>query len=415
MLKRNYYHTKFELYSDIRTIKILNGIRGAGKSSIFMKIIDDLKEKRLADDLHIIYINFENFENDKLRNIEKLETYIRKKIIDKKTHHLFLDEVHCVPEIRAFIKFLHREFENLNIFICNSNSYLSYENQNSDFLPCLQRFYITPFSYTEACSFLNTDPKNNNMLLNYLKYGGFPARFQYKKSSEVKKYLYSILDSIFLRDIVMRLGVVDFNILFFILKILIKHLGKDFSILKLTEELAENDIKIPEDKLYTCLDCLCRALIVQPANGYNVVTENKTYGTFRYYLGDLGLAFLFGYDIQNNMDAILKNLVWLELKRRGYDIYTGINDECKFDFVAIRNEKTIYLQVVHRLEDGNTVNQEIAKLCGFDFNGQRYLLSLDRTNYSKKGVIHKNIIDFILEENSDIESLNEPFRWTSVE
>ena len=115
------------------------------------------------------------------------------------------------------------------------------------------------------------------------------------------------------------------------------------------------------------------------------------------------------------MDAILKNLIWLELKRRGYEVYTGINGDKTFDFVAIRHGKYMYIQVLHLIEDGNTANLEIEKLSNFDFNGKRYILSLDDCDYSRKGVIHKNIIDFILEGEDDIQSPDEPETWIAVE
>lgn len=415
MLNRDYYISKLEESYENKLIKILVGPRGAGKSTIFSQLMTNLKLNSLADDFHIIYINFDFIENEKFRDKEVLDAYIRKKIIDKKMYYIFLDEIHYVEQFESLLLALNCDLLNTNIFISSSTSRLLSEDLSSSMLNKYSSLFVTPFSYSEACSLLNSDPKNKNMLLNYLKYGSFPNRFECKKTSEVKKFLYSLLDSIYLRDVVIRLGITDIEDMIHVLKYIVKYLGKNVSLLKLLAEIVEQDKVMPEYRFYNALDCLCKALLIRGAKGYNVQIGKCLHDSYRYYLTDLGISFLYNFDFQNNLDSILKNWVWIELKRRNYQLYTGVNGEKFFDFVAIKNRRIMYIQVVSELQDGNSINMEIEKLEGFDDTNPRYLLSLDTSNYSRRGVIHKNIVNFILEDLDKIETEDSLPNWICVE
>lgn len=415
MLNRDFYTSIIKNYYGNSLIKVLVGMRGSGKTTIFFQLMEDLKNDDMADESHIIYINYEYLENEKLKYSDKLLSYIKKKIVDENRYYIFLDEIHNIPNFEQVLYDVFNKYINVELFVSCSNTRCLRKNLNSSLSYCYKIFYLTPFSYTETCNFLKTDPKNKNMLLNYLKYGGLPARLQCKKSSEVKKYLYTLLDSIYLKDIVIHLGVSDISNIITILKYVIKYIGTAFSLEQIKEDLIKNNEEITDEKLYTDFECLQNALIIEGANTYNVQTDTICYGVPRYYLSDLGIAFIYGLDIPNNMDALIKNMLWIELKRRGYDVYTGLNCGKHFDFVAIRNGKYMYFQAVYELFDGNTINKEIEKMGNFDFNGQRYLISLDRDNFSRKGVIHKNLIDFILEEDSDKPNKDELSTWVAVE
>lgn len=400
---------------DNNLIKILVGPRGSGKTTIFTQFINNLKINKFADDFHIININFDFLENAKLKDKNKLDSFLRKKITDNKMYYIFLDEIHCVDYFEEMLIEFNYAFLNVNIFISSSNSRLLTEDLNSSMIGKFRKYFVTPLSYSETCDLLNTEPQNKNMLLNFLKYGSFPSRFECKKTSEVKLLLYSLLDSIYLRDVVLRLGLKDIDDMSQVLKYVVKYLGKDVTLFDLQNEIVEQDEIMPEYRFFNAIDSLCRALIIRASNDYDVVNEDFLRGTHRYYLCDLGIAFLYNFDFQNNLDAILKNWMWIELKRRNYKIYTGINGKKTFDFVAIKNGKKMYIQVIDELKDGNSVNIEVDKLEGFEEPSQRYLLSLDKTNYSRKGVLHKNIVDFVLKDLDKIDADDSLPNWVCVE
>lgn len=412
MFKReNYLSLMRELY-DTKMVKILVGIRGSGKSTLISQMIDELKDFG-NDDSHIFQINFEFLENYKIKSPEKLNSFIRKRVTSKEPYYFFFDEISLIPQFESVLYSILEDFNNISIFISASNSRCLKEDLNSVFKNICHIFFITPFTYAETCKFLNTDPKNKTMLLNYLKYGGLPGRLLFKKSSEVKRFLYSNLDSIYLRDIITRLGVNEMDDLNCVMRYMIKHLGEDFSLYNLADDLIENEEDITENRFITAHDALCKSLVISGARAYNVHTNKVSYTTPRYYLNDLGFGFLYGLDVANNMDAVLKNLVYIELKNRGYEVYTGINFDKKIDFVAIRYHKIMYLQVAYMLEDGNTINNEIEKLSNFDFNGKRYLITMNTNDLSRKGIIHKYLIDFL--EEIDLESEDEMQAWHGVE
>lgn len=404
MLNRDYYIEKLEYYADDPRIKTIVGVRGAGKTSIFQQTIKRLKETSKADNEHIIYINFEYLEFEILRDNVKLKEYILKKINTKERYYIFLDEIQYVPNFEVLLKYFWLNESTLSFYISSSNSRVL-RSDLSDELKCkCICFFITPFAFSETCEILHTDIKDKAMLLNYLKYGGFPGRFRFKKSLEVKDYLYSVLDSCYLRDIVMRLGVNEIQDLNYVVRYVTKYLGQKFAPYLVKVE-AENEYDMPQHIFENCLDSLCKSLVVQESYGYNVHNNRILYGTFRYYIADFGFAFINGFDLKENMDGALKNLVWLELKRKGYEIYTGIKvDENEtIDMVAIYKKRIMYIQVVHLFEDGNAVNQQIAKFDGFEALGPKYILSLDKRTFARNGIVHRNIIDFLLDKSIDIE------------
>lgn len=415
MKRRELYFSILEPTFDMPYIKFLVGPRCCGKTRIFLDIIEHLKTNRNVADDHIIYINFEYVENTKLRDIDSLESYIRTRIKDDNVHYIFFDEIYLVDNYERLLNKLWLSMGNLSVFLACSNSRSLKENLNSLSILQFAFFYITPFGYKEACEALNAHPHDKNMLFNYLKYGGLPERFKFRRSSEVKKYLYSALDSIFLRDVVMRLGTKNVADMFTILKYLIKHFGTDFSAEALKKEVLAAEPNLSISDFTMALDALEKSLLITAIGGYSVQANVPLLGLPRYYLSDLSLTFLFGFDFRNNMDQFLKNLVWIELKRRGYDVYQGYNGSKCFDFVAKRGNKIFYMQVVEYLEDGSTINKEIEKFANIEHLNKKYLLSLDRENYSRKGVIHRNIIDFLMDDISDIEDKGRPYGWVAIE
>ena len=287
MLNREFYVEKLEYYADDSRIKVLVGVRGAGKTSIFQQFIKRLKENQKSDNEHIIYINFEYLEFEVLRDNDKLKEYIFKKVKDKEQYFIFLDEIQYVPHFEIVLKYFWLNESKLSFYISSSNT-RTLRSDLSDELKCkCICFNVTPFAFSETCELLNTDIKDKAMLLNYLKYGGFPGRFRFKKSLEVKDYLYSVLDTCYLRDIVMRLGIREIQDLNYVLRFVIKYLGKRFAPYLVREEASE-EYTMEQHVFEDCLDGLCKALVVQESYGYSVHNNKILNGTFRYYISDFG-------------------------------------------------------------------------------------------------------------------------------
>lgn len=402
MLNRDYFINKLDYFTNDWKIKSLIGIRGSGKTFIIQQLMKKLVESEKADNEHIIYINFEYLEFENLRNIKNLKTYILDKIKDTKRYYLFLDEIYHVMHFESLLRYFWMYKSNISMYISCSNSRILPPDLHKILKYNYMPFYITPLTYSEYCELFNMNIKDKSVLLNYMKYGGFPGRFRFKKSSEVKDYLYSLLDLSYLKDIVMRLGVRDINELNCVLRYIIKYLGKKFAAYKVKIEAEENEGMHPE-AFYTYLDSLTKALVIQESRGYNVKNNRILYGIFRYYIADFGFAFINGFDPTKNMEGALKNLVWLELKRKGYDVYTGMNGSEYIDLVAIHEKRIMYIQVVYLFEDGNDVNKQVAKFDDFEALGPKYILSLDKREFAKNGVIHRNIIEFLTDKSIEIE------------
>lgn len=393
MLNRDDYVETLLFHNDDYRAKGLVGIRGVGKSVVFSQFIARLKERKWADDLHILYLNFEYAEFEKLRDIHALKAYITKKISDKNRYYVILDEIQHVDNFESLLRDIWFHHSNVSFYVgCSNSRFLPFDIQ-----PFFQElhvvFYMTPLTYTETCHRLNLDLTNKTMLANYLTYGGLPGRFRYKKSSEVKDYLYSQLDSIYLKDIVMRMGIQDVDGLNAVFSEVMNWLGETFPYEEVEKTLQEKGI--PREHFSMYLDCLHRSLLLEESASYNLRSNQEVYGVFRYYVGDFGFAWLRGFDFKNHMNAAMRNLVWLELKRKGYDLYTGVNGSNLIDIVAIHDTTYYYLQVVYSIEDGKQANQLFDTFEGFMPHGTRYLLSMDHTHYSRNGILHRHIFDFL--------------------
>ena len=402
MLNRNNYMEKIMRQIDSWKIKALVGIRGSGKTTLLNQVIKNIKLDKKADDFHIIYINLEHFEYEKIRDIEVLKDIIMKKITDDKPYYIFIEEIQYIFNFESLLNDFWWNHPNFSIFISCSTIRFTPTFLSPEFTEKYLIFPITPFTYSETCKILNTTIRDKNMLMNYLKYGGMPGRFRFKRSSEVKDFLHSALDSIYLHDIVAPISFPNLKTINLTLTHIMNQIGKPF----LPFDTPSPDFLAKENITYEAylnvIGILKYSFLLNSLHNYNVKIDKQTLVEERYYLGDLGLAFIRGFDLKDSLEAALKNLVYLELKQRGYELFTGINDKERIDFVAIHEDTFLYIHVVSHIEDGKSFNEEIKRFENFEAHGPKYILSLDQDNYVKSGVIRKNIMDFLLDDSINI-------------
>lgn len=402
MLERNCYMEKIMRQVDSWKVKALVGLRGSGKTTLLNQVIKNIKLAKKADDFHIIYINLEYYEYENVRNIDALRNVIMKKIIDQKNYYIFIEEIQHIPEFETLLNDFWWNHSNFSVFISCSTIRFTPFFLSPKFAEKYLIFPITPFTYSETCKILNTNARDKNMLLNYLKYGGMPGRFRFKRSSEVKDFLHLALDSIFLKDIMAPDRFLNIQSLNFALTSLMNQVGSPF----LDYNFPMPDFSVTQNVTYeSYLDSfgmLKYALLLTGLYNYNVETDKPSLMEERFYFEDFGLAHIRGFDLNTSMEGALKNLVYLELKQRGYELYTGINQQNRIDFVAIHEDEFMYIHVLLHVEDGKTFQEEIKRFDDFEAHGPKYILSLDKINYVKNGVIRKNVIDFLLDESINI-------------
>lgn len=398
MIKREKYLSRIRGFYDSDLIKILVGIRRCGKSVILNQIIEELKEKG-CDDNHIIYINFEYIEYEDLRDYKKLNSYIKEQLLDNNKYYIFLDEIQKVDKFEEVINSLRASTNNTSIFITGSNSKLLSQELSSVLSGRYVLFNIFPLSYKEFIELTNKEPKSEETFLNYVKWGGLPNRCQFENETNIKDYLHSVFDSIILRDVVERLELKDTILFDLLLQYIVDTTGREFSAENVISFLKREGKSISTETLYIYLDALCKALIIKKIYRYDIHGKSILKTLNKFYMTDLGIAQIKNNDFAINKSFAIENVVLNELQNRGYEVYIGKTRNGEVDFIANKDGKKEYYQVAYLLSDEKVIEREFGAYKSVNDNYPKYVLSLDRINFSKDGIIHKNIIEWLLEED----------------
>lgn len=397
MLKREIYLERIRGFYDSDLVKILVGIRRCGKSVILNQIINEIKEKNVNDS-HIIYINFEYIEYEELRDYKALNKYIKEKIIDSKKYYIFLDEIQKVDKFEEVVNSLRASLKNISIFITGSNSKLLANELSSVLSGRYVLFNIYPLSYKEYTILTKKDPYNEETFWNYVKWGGLPNRCEFDSVINIKDYLHSVFDSIILRDVVDRLGLKDTVLFDLLVQYIVDTTGREFSADNVINFLKKEGKSISTDTLYSYLDALCKALIIKKIYRYDVHGKATLKTLNKYYMTDLGIAQIKNNNFEITKSFALENVIYNELLIRGYDVYIGKTKEGEIDFIANKDNKKEYYQVAYLLADEKVCEREFGAYKVIDDNYPKYVLSLDKTDFSKNDIIHKNIIKWLMED-----------------
>ena len=397
MIKRETYLSKIRGFYDSDLVKILVGIRRCGKSVILNQIMDELKENG-CDNNHIIYVNFEYIEYEELKDYKKLNKYIKNQLLDEKKYYIFLDEVQKVEKFEEVVNSLRASTNNTSIFMTGSNSKLLSQELSSVLSGRYVLFNIFPLSYKEFIELSKKKPKEEETFWNFVKWGGLPNRCQFDNEDNIKDYLHSVFDSIILRDVVDRLGLKDTILFELLLQYIVDTTGREFSAENVITFLKNEGKCISTESLYIYLDALCKALIIRKIYRYDIHGKAVLKTLNKYYMTDLGIAQIKNNNFEINKSFAIENVVYNELLQRGYDVHIGKTKNGEIDFIATKDKIKEYYQVAYLLANDDVVEREFGAFKIIDDNYPKYVLSLDKTDFSRDGIIHKNIIEWLLEE-----------------
>lgn len=397
MLKREMYLSRIRGFYDSDLVKILVGIRRCGKSVILKQIMNELKEKKI-DEKHIIYVNFEFIEFEELQDYKKLNAYIKEKIVDEDKYYVFLDEIQKVEKFEEVVNSLRASIDNISIFITGSNSKLLSNELSTVLSGRYVLFNIYPLSYKEFIELTDKDGKSEETFWDFVKWGGLPNRTQFTDEGNIKDYLHSVFDSIILRDVVERLGLKDTVLFDLLLQYIVDTTGRQFSAENVINFLKNEGKSVSTETLYMYLDALCKALMIKKIYRYDIHGKAILKTLNKYYMTDLGIAQIKNNNFEINKSFAIENVVYNELLERGYDVYIGKTKDGEVDFIATKTEEKMYFQVAYLLENNKVENREFGAFKEIKDNYPKYVLSLDKADFSKDGIIHKNIIAWLLEK-----------------
>ncbi len=397
MLKRELYLSKIRNFYDSELVKILVGMRRSGKSVILTQIIEELKEKGINEN-HIIYINFEDYDYLAYTDPLKFNDYIKNKIIDEEKYYLFFDEIQYVKDFEKVVNSF-RATMNVSIFITGSNSKLLANELSSVLSGRYVSFRINPLSYKEFVKLTGKEASSQKTLDNYIKWGGLPYRTNFEEEEEIKNYLRSVFNSIIVRDIIEILNLKDSKLLYLIIQYIIDTTGREFSAENIVKVLQKEGQNVSTKTIYKYIDTLCKSLLINKVYRTNVHGRIILKTLNKFYMNDLGIAHIKTNDSEINRSFALENIVYNDLIIKGYDVYIGKTTKGEIDFVAIKDGKPSYIQVVSHLVDEKVIEREFGAFSVLDDNYPKFVISQDRENFSREGIIHKNIIDFLMDND----------------
>lgn len=408
MLIRESYLSKIRGFYHSDLIKILVGIRRCGKSVILNQIMQELKDKDGIDNDHLIFINFEYIEFEDLLDYKNLNEYVKEKIKDNQMYYLFLDEVQNVNNFEKVVNSLRASISNISIFLTGSNSKMLSKELSSVLSGRYVLFNINPLSYQEYVHLTGKDGYDMDTFWDYAKWGGLPNRCFFNQVTDIKNYLYSVYDSIILRDVVNRLNLKDTFLFDMILQYLIETSGREFSADNIIKYLNQENKKISNETLYNYIDALCKALIIRKVYRYDISGKGVLKTLNKYYATDLGIAQIKNSKREFENYIVLENIVYNELINRDFEVYIGKTKNGEVDFLAKRDGIVKYIQVTYQMEGNDkTLEREFGAYKYIDDDYDKYVISLDKKDLSRDGIIHLNLIDFLLSDNFQNDSLIE--------
>lgn len=399
MLKREKYLEKIRPFYNVNSlIKILYGLRRSGKSVILTQIIEEIKAKGI-DNQHIIYLNFENLEYSNINSAKELNDYIKALVKDNKTYYLFFDELQKVNDFEKAINSL-RITDQFSIFITGSNSKMTFLELSTDLSGRYVSFRINPLSFKETVLYTNTaKEKYKDLLLDIFEWGTLPLRFAFDRDDAKFNYISDVYDSIVLNDCVKRLNITDVNSFNKILQYILETETREFSFNNVLEYLQKNNSSISSDTLYKYLDALCSTFIINKVYRYDIQGKNVLKSLNKYYATDLGVKKIKTNSKLINYSQCFENVVYNELINKGYEVYIGKTSKGEIDFIATKNKDIKYIQACYQLSSEDTIIREFSAFESINDNYEKIVISMDEENYSKDGIKHLNIFDFLLNDD----------------
>lgn len=398
MIKRENYLKKIRGFYNQDLIKVITGIRRSGKSTLLRMIMDELKNNGISES-KIIYINFEDIDMSFIKDEIDLNEYIKKQIITDEKYYLFFDEIQNVKNWERVVNSF-KSTKNVSIFLTGSNSNLLSGELATLIAGRYVSFKMYPFSFKEVCELKNLKNREEieKEFENYLNWGGMPQRFCFENEYEIKSYLMDLYDSIVVKDIISRYNIKDIELLNRILEYLMSTPAQQFSITNIINYLKSENRNCSNETIYNYLSYINNSFIVNKAKRYDIKGKRILSTNDKYYLTDLGLGHVKSSINSKGKGFLLENVVYNELIKRGYEVLVGKTNSSEIDFVASYFDKKIYVQVAYILADDNVIEREFGAFKTIDDNYPKYVLTMDRLDFSQNGIIHKNIIDWLLEE-----------------
>jgi len=398
MIKRQKYLDTLILSKNTKFVKVITGVRRCGKSTL-LKLYNQYLLETGVPETNIIFLNFEDYNLQELLEPKKLHDYLQQQIINTEMYYIILDEVQLVADFPKVVDSMYIR-DNIDIYITGSNADLL----SSDIATMLSGRYVEiemlPLSFRE---YVDENRQNNTLEQNYNNYisqSSFPHVLELQNNPKmIDMSLQGIYDSIIVKDVVTRYQIRDMLIFDSVTKFIFTSIADIVSTKKISDTLTSFGRKASITAVEHYLNALTSSFVVYNCKRYDIKGQQHLKSLSKYYAVDIGLRQTILQKRGGDEGRILENVIYLELIRRGYNVYIGIFDQLEVDFVAIKPNEVIYFQVAATVRDENTLARELKPLQKIKDSYPKYILTLDEDLTAVyAGIIKTNALTWLYDE-----------------
>lgn len=407
LIQRKEFLNELIKWKNEKVIKVITGMRRAGKSTLLMQYQDYLRQSGVEEN-RIISINFEELEYEELCDYRKLYDYIKDRLIEGKITYIFLDEIQKVKDFEKVIDSIYVK-SGTDIYITGSNAYFLSGNLATYLTGRYVEILVLPFSFKEYKEVVNKD--NEGAFSDYMKYGGLPfLTLMEKDIDKAYTYLEGIYNTVIVKDIEDRINlqitdsdkrkVYDISLLKLIAKYLASVVGSPVSVRGITNYIVSSGRKVSQNTVSDYVEALKEAFIFYEVSRFDIVGKQILSSNKKYYIVDLGLRNYILPRKSYDLGFSIENIVYFELLRRGYNINIGKQDKEEVDFIAVKNGIITYIQVTADMTAKETFEREIRPLNMIKDNYKKIILTLDKLTLGDySGIKVKNLMEWLLEDS----------------
>ena len=396
IIERKEYLNKLIAWKDKKVIKIVTGVRRCGKSMLLEIYQNYLKEHGIEPE-QIVAINFEDLDYEELTDYKKLYNYLKTHLNENKMTYIFLDEIQNVENFPKVLDSLYIK-DNVDIYVTGSNAYML----SSEIATVISGRYVQiemlPLSFREYMESTGSMNDRGIKYAEYLKNSSFPYTLELKNQpNEIREYLEGIYNTIVVKDIVNRKKITDTSMLKSVLQFVFDNIGNPLSSKKIADTMTSAGRKIDARTVEKYMEAFCESYIIYQAKRYNIKGKQYLKTLEKYYIVDIGMRYMLLGSRQADAGHILENVVYLELLRRGYEVFVGKIDSFEVDFVALDHKGITYYQVALTTHDENTLKRELRPLQAIKDHYPKIILTMDEEPEEQyDGIRRINARDWLL-------------------
>lgn len=395
-IERKEYLERLIAFRDKQLIKVVTGVRRCGKSTL-MEMFQDYLFSQGVEKEQIITINFEDYDNSELYEPSKLHSYVKERLVPDKMTYVFFDEIQHVTDFPRVVDSLYIK-KNVDIYMTGSNAYLLSNELSTLLSGRYVEICMLPLSFKEFVSATGDQMELARKYSEYLTVSSFPYALELQgHPREINDYLNGIFNTIVVKDVSQRNNISDVMMLESVVRFVFDNIGNPLSTKKIADTMTTDGRKIDVKTVEKYLNALMECFVIYQAKRYNVKGKQYLKTLEKYYAVDIGMRSMLLGTRSMDVGHILENVVYLELLRRGYEVYVGKVDEFEVDFVAMTSKGISYFQVAASVRDDVTLQRELAPLRKINDHYPKVLLTLDEDPEADyDGIRRINVLDWLI-------------------